>query len=99
MAKLGHKYTVYVDDNFHYQDEGARYTLGDFPTLDEAITACKNVVDDFLEKEALSAGTAAERYEKYTGFGPDPFIMTDDSRAGKTPFSAWDYARERCHGR
>ncbi len=49
MAKLRPIYTVYVDDNFHYQDEGARYTLGDFPTLEEAVTACKNVVDLFLE--------------------------------------------------
>jgi hypothetical protein len=99
MAKLGHIYTVYVDDNFHYQDEGARYTLGDFPTLEEAVTACKNVVDEFLKEEASADMTAAERYEKYTGFGPDPFIMTDDSKDGKAPFSAWDYARERCQER
>jgi hypothetical protein len=97
MAKLRPIYTVYVDDNFHYQDEGARYTLGDFPTLEEAVTACKNVVDLFLETSG--DGTAAERYEKYTSFGPDPFVMTDDSNAGKVPFSAWDYARERCQER
>ncbi len=99
MARLRPKYTVYVDDNFHYQDEGARYTLGDFPTLEEAVATCKNVVDEFLQKEASADGTAMERYQKYTGFGPDPFIMTDDPNAGKVPFSAWDYARERCHGR
>jgi hypothetical protein len=99
MAKLGHKYTVYVDDNFHYQDEGARYTLGEFATLEEAVAACTNVVDEFLEKETSSDGTATERYERYTGFGPDPFIMTDDPSAGRVPFSAWDYARERCHER
>ncbi len=97
MAKLGHKYSVHVDDNFHYQDEGARYKLGDFATLGDAVAACKKVVDGFLEKETSSDGTAAEQYERYTGFGPDPFIMTDDPNAGKVPFSAWDYARERCH--
>jgi hypothetical protein len=96
MAKLGHTYTVYVDDNFHYQDEGARYKLGDFATLDDAIAASKKVVDRFLEEETSPDGTAAERYERYTDFGPDPFIMTDDPNAGRVPFSAWDYARERC---
>jgi hypothetical protein len=96
MAKLGHTYSVYVDDNFHYQDEGARYKLGDFATLDDAVAACKRVVDEFFEHETDLVGTAAERYERFTGFGPDPFIMTDDPNAGKPPFSAWSYARERC---
>jgi hypothetical protein len=95
MAKLGHTYSVYVDDNFHYQDEGARYKLGDFATLGDAVAACKKVVDEFLTTDNGANG-AAERYERYTGFGPDPFIMTDDQNAGKPPFSAWNYARERC---
>jgi hypothetical protein len=97
MAKLGHTYSVYVDDNFHYQDEGARYKLGDFATLDDAIAACKKVVDEFLRSETPSDRPAEERYEQYTGFGPDPFIMTDDPNAGRPPFSAWTYARERCY--
>ena len=94
---MGHKYSVYVDDNFHYQDEGARYKLGDFATLDDAVAASKTVVDEFLKNETASDGTAAERYERYTGFGPDPFIMTDDPNVGGVPFSAWDYARKRCY--
>ena len=95
MANSGHKYTVYVDDNFHYMDESERYKLGDFATLDEAIKACKRSVDGFLNDER-ACGTAAERYAQYTGFGPDPFIMTDDPDAGSPPFSAWSYAKERC---
>jgi hypothetical protein len=96
MAKLGHTYSVYVDDNFHYQDEGARYKLGDFATLDLAVAACKEVVDQYLKDEAPLDLAAAERYEQYTGFGPDPFIMTDDPASGHPPFSAWTYARKRC---
>jgi hypothetical protein len=96
MAKLGHTYSVQVDDNFHYQDEGARYRLGDFATLDDAVAACKKLVDRFIEEETSSDETAAERYKHYTGFGPDPFIMTDDPEVGRVPFSAWDYARSRC---
>jgi hypothetical protein len=84
-----------VDDNYHYMDEEARYKLGDFATLDEAVAACKRRVDQFLNKVPIDI-TAAERYEQYTGFGPDPFIVTDDPDAGSPPFSAWSYAKERC---
>ena len=96
MAKPKHKYTVYVDDNYHCMDESERYKLGDFATLDEAIEACKRSVDQFLVDETSLDGTAAERYAQYTGFGPDPFIVTDDPDVGPPPFSAWSYAKERC---
>jgi hypothetical protein len=92
---LGHTYSVYVDDNYHYMDEEARYKLGDFATLEEAVVVCKRRVDQFLNKVPIDI-TAAERYEQYTGFGPDPFIVTDDPDAGSPPFSAWSYAKERC---
>ena len=92
---MGHTYSVYVDDNYHYMDEEARYKLGDFATLEEAVVVCKRRVDQFLNKVPIDI-TAAERYEQYTGFGPDPFIVTDDPDAGSPPFSAWSYAKERC---
>ncbi|MGO9124912.1 MAG: hypothetical protein ACLP6G_08475 [Terriglobales bacterium] len=96
MAKSGYKYSVYVDDNYHYMDESERYKLGDFATLDEAIAACKRMVDGFLKNEIRLATTAEKRYAQYTGFGPDPFIVTDDPNAGHPPFSAWSYAKEQC---
>lgn len=95
MAGLGYTYSVYVDDNYHFTDEEARYKLADFATLDEAIAACKRMVDQFLKVEVSLDATAAERYEQYTGFGPDPFIVTDDPSAGHPAFSAWSYAKER----
>jgi hypothetical protein len=96
MVKLGHTYSVYVDDNYHYQDESERYKLGDFAALEEAIAACKSLVDEFLKDEVSPDSTAAERCAQYTGFGPDPFIVTDDPDAAHPPFSAWNYAKERC---
>jgi hypothetical protein len=96
MAGLGHTYSVYVDDNYHYMDEEARYKLGDFATLEEAVAACKRMVDEFLKDEVSPDLTAAERCAQYTGFGPDPFIVTDDPDAAHPPFSAWSYAKERC---
>jgi hypothetical protein len=96
MAGSEYTYTVYVDDNFHYMDEDERYKLGDFASLDEAIAACKRVVDTFLEDETSVESPAAERYRQYTSFGPDPFVKTDDPTAVEQRFSAWGYAEKRC---
>lgn len=86
-------YKVMVDDNFHYMDPEERYTLGEFETLDEAIRACKSIVDDFLEHDYVPGMTAEKLYGRYTSFGEDPFVFTG---RGEVPFSAWTYAKERC---
>ena len=96
MARLGYTYSVYVDDNYHLPPDDERYKLGDFVTLDEAVAACKRMVDQFLRVEVSSDRTAAERYEQNTGYGPDPFIVTDDPDVGHPAFSAWSYAKQRC---
>jgi hypothetical protein len=44
-------YVVFVDDNFHYMDEEERYKSGDYATLEEAVSKCRRIVDDFLEGE------------------------------------------------
>ena len=36
-------FRVMVDDNFHYMDEGERYTLGSFPTAEEAIESAHRI--------------------------------------------------------
>ncbi len=36
-------YTVRVDDNYHYMDEGARYIHGEFATSHRRVTMCKGV--------------------------------------------------------
>jgi hypothetical protein len=97
MTTSGNTYTVYVDDNYHYMDLDERYKLDDFATLDEAIAACKRVVDQFLSDEVDPATTPKEQFVQYLGFGPDPFIVTNDPEAANPPFSARDYAREKCH--
>src|SRR5271167_2331450 len=96
MAGSTYKYTVNVDDNFHYMDEEERYKLGDFTSLDEAVAACKRMVDAFLKDETSLDRPAAERYQQYTNFGPDPFIVSDDPAAEEQRFSAWSYAEKRC---
>ena len=86
-------YVVYVDDNFHYQDETRRRALGVFGSAQAAIAAAKEVVDAYLEAAREPGITAEALYRSYTTFGKDPFIVTDDPDC---TFSAWDYAKERC---
>ena len=83
-------YKVLVDDNFHYMDTDARYTLGEFDTSEAAIAACKEIVDEFLRQSYKPSMTAEELYNSYVGFGEDPFIEHG------AHFSAWTYAKERC---
>jgi hypothetical protein len=85
-------YTVFVDDNFHYMDKGARTTHGEFETLEAAIEAAKEIVDDGLLHDYEPGMSASALYTRYTMFGDDPWI----SGPGETPFSAWEYAKGRC---
>lgn len=87
------KYEVYVDDNFHFMDEDERYKLGDFNSCEEAVAACKKIVDEFLELGYKPGMSARELFVGYRDFGEDPFIQSEDPICR---FSAWDYARIRC---
>lgn len=86
-------YQVFVDDNYHYQDEDERYKLGDFATFDEAVNACKATVDEFLLHNYKEGTTAENLYKSYKDFGEDPFIVGENA---PFQFSAWTYAKERC---
>lgn len=87
------KYQVFVDDNFHYMDESERYLHGEFDTADQAITACKKIVDECLENSYQPNMTAEQLYESYVGFGDDPFIKSDDASCD---FHARAYAKAQC---
>jgi hypothetical protein len=90
----GMNYRVLVDDNFHFMDKSERYELGLYATLETAIEAAREVVDSFLESEYRSGMTASQLYQLYVTFGEDPFIQAPEQI--RAPFSAWDYARQRC---
>ena len=49
-------------------------------------------VDD--NKEHRPGMTAEQLYDRYTDFGRDPFLRSDDPKA--PTFSAWTYAKQRC---
>ena len=85
------KWTLMVDDNFHYMDESERYVLGVFDSYGAALAACMKIVDSFLEGE--KDRNPEDLYRLYTGFGEDPFILGPHTGPR---FSAWEYAKSRC---
>jgi hypothetical protein len=87
-------YRVMVDDNFHYMDEDERGQAGSFATAEEAIAACRKLVDDWLARHHKPGMTADELYDHYISFGDDPFVVATQGAAA-ADFSAWTYARER----
>ena len=89
------RYKVMVDDNFHYMEEDKRYQHGVFPTAEEAIAACKSIVDSDLAGFIKPGMTASELYQAYTDFGRDPFVVCVKPDDERVRFSAWTYAEER----
>ncbi len=89
-------YTVFVDDNFHYRDEGERYELGKFEQWDAAVAACKNIIDEFIRQNYKAGMKAEDLYKNYLIFGEDPFIIQNNPESPTGSFSAWDYAKQRC---
>jgi len=88
------EFTVLVDDNFHYQDESERYEHGNYETYNEAVIACKAIVDRDLKNMHGEGKSATSLYDEYTSFGEDPFVIPVPDN--EIRFSAWDYAKQRC---
>jgi hypothetical protein len=83
-------YKVFVDDNFDYVNQERRYFLGEFETFDEAVMACKKLVDRILEQLYKPGMTADELSTVFWLDGEDPFII-----GGKDGFSAREYATDQ----
>ena len=86
-------FEIFVDDNFHYQDESGRYKFGEYDTYERAVEVCKEIVEGELLHLCEQGKSAAELYSSYTSFGKDPYIKPG---LPEERFSAWDYARQRC---
>ena len=89
------KYTVMVDDNFHYMNEDERHTHGTFATVEEANAACRALVDKWLASHYEPGMTPEKLYNSYVSFGEDPFVVGPPGEDMSGTFSAWDYARKR----
>jgi len=86
-------YKVMVDDNFHYGEEDERWEYGVFATADEALAACRTVVDQSLLHEYKEGGVTAEGlFDRYTSFGDEPFVVATGAEK-RIDFSARSYAQ------
>ena len=90
------KFKVQVNDNSYYMDEGERTDHGVFANANEAVAACKEIVDDDLNAMWKPGMTAKELYRLYVAFGPDPFVVPLNPSDPDVNFSAWTYAKGRC---
>jgi len=85
---MSEKYKVFVDDNYHYMDEGERYAVASYNSLTEAIEKCKEItirsLESFFEKGISPENLKAQ----WALFGEDPFITGGD---GAVPFSAREF--------
>ena len=75
-------------------EEDERWEYGTFATAEEAIVACRKLMDDSLAEEYRPGMAATQLYDRYTSFGEEPFVVAP-SGAAKVDFSARDYARNR----
>jgi hypothetical protein len=83
-------YKVIVADNYHYMDDSESYDAETYATLEEAIAACKEIVDEYLLSAYQPGMTSEVLYDNYKSFGDDAYIE------GNKVFSAWTYAKQRC---
>lgn len=82
------RYIVMIDDNFHYMDEDHKYKHGEFSTYNEAVVACKKIVDEELADMLKQGTNPAKLSSTWSMFGDDSFILDDigeiDSQLGIT---------------
>jgi hypothetical protein len=90
------KCRVLMNENARYMDESERSDHGVFANAEEAVSACKAMVDDELNAMHSRRMSAAELYRLYVAFGPDPFVVPLKPSDPDIKFSAWSYAKQRC---
>ena len=74
------RYRVVTADNFHYMDDDERHEHGTYDTSEEALAACRAIVETSV-KAQLEPGMSAEAlFKRYQDFGNDPFILVIDGR-------------------
>lgn len=82
------KYIVMVGDNFHFNNDDGEYNHGAYDTPEEAISACKMIIERSIKIE--NGATPNALYKHYRGFGESPYII------GGVAFSVQNYARAYC---
>ncbi len=66
--------------------------LGQFPSIPDAIGACQEMVDTFLNKHYRKGWTGKQLYERYLRWGGDLYV---DAALGAPLFDGLKYANKR----
>jgi len=91
MPDESSSFTVYVGNNCRSINE--RTTHGEFKTYEEAVAACKRIVDQWLLSKYRAGMNADELDEAYGFDGDNPCV---DPEPDGEHFSALEYAKSRC---
>jgi len=89
MTKKQDKFKVYIDDNFHYMNEGSRQFDGEYDTYEEAEDRCKEIVEKSIMEFYKPGITESELSQGYFVYGEEPFVIP--TPAGKCFPTTHDY--------
>ena len=79
------------------EGESTVRTVGQFETLENAVRAAQQVIDEFLSRKFVIGMTAAVLFANYHKYGEVPYIFSDDDRTMKVRgFNHLNYATDRC---
>lgn len=84
------KFYVYVDDNAHYMDDQFSRLHAVYDTYEEAIRACRFIVEESVRELFNYDNTAEENFTQYQLYGESPWF---DPQGEGESFSAQVYAR------
>ena len=85
-------FKVFVGDIFHFMDISECYEHGDYETYEEAVAACKAMLDKCLPETCDEGKSAEELFREYVMFGEDPFVVPVPE--GNVKFSARKYVMQ-----
>lgn len=93
LAMQSNQYSVEVFNDQVAPKDSPWIRLGAFDRLDDAITACKEVIDDHLSQHRHLTLTADQLASNYLMHGPVPCIHGVDNL---TSFDPYEYLNRRC---
>ena len=88
-------YRVSAAENSHYMDEDERRTVGLYEGIDEALAACRYIIDRSLRELHDAGMEATELFRLWGVMGEDAWVVPLRDGLPKAEFSGQDYARIR----
>jgi hypothetical protein len=81
----------------HQKVETQVRRIGEYASVEEAITVSKQMIDDFLQRTYRPGMLSKVLFLQYQERGEYPFIFRDDDKTFNVPsFNHLNYAQTRC---